>query len=113
MQATVSVAYLAAISARYSVDVLERRASGAGGRRVTGPALDERLRVKFNPNMQSSWFAGLLELLNMCTMVSLLLTAANLVREKERGTVEQLLVSPARPVEIFLAQDRPDHRCWC
>ena len=107
MQATVSVAYLAAISARYAVDVMERRAGAAGSSGRAGPALDERLRVKFNPNMQSSWFAGLLELLNMCTMVSLLLTAANLVREKERGTVEQLLVSPARPVEIFIAKIVP------
>jgi len=107
MQATVSVAYIAAISARYSVDVIERRASGTSAGRVTGPRLDERLRVKFNPNMQSSWFAALLELLNMCTMVSLLLTAANVVREKERGTVEQLLVSPARPVEIFVAKIVP------
>jgi ABC-2 type transport system permease protein len=40
-------------------------------------------------------------------MVSLLLTAANLVREKEHGTVERLLVSPARPVEIFLAKIIP------
>jgi ABC-2 type transport system permease protein len=107
MQATVSIAYIAAISGRYSVDVIERRASAAGARRVTGPALNERLRVKFNPNMQSAWFAGLLELLNMCTMVSLLLTAASFVREKERGTVEQLLVSPARPVEIFVAKTAP------
>ena len=63
--------------------------------------------IRFNPNMLSSWFAGLLELLNMFTMVSLLLTAANLVREKEHGTVEQLLVSPARPIEIFFAKIIP------
>jgi len=107
MQATVSVAYIAAISAKYSVTVLERRAGAVGATRVRGPTLDERLRVKFNPNMLSSWFAALLELLNRCTMVSLLLTAANLVREKEHGTVERLLVSPARPVEIFLAKIIP------
>jgi ABC-2 type transport system permease protein len=107
MQATVSVAYIAAISAKYSVTVLERRGRLAGATRARGPTLDERLRVKFNPNMLSSWFAALLELLNMCTMVSLLVTAANLVREKEHGTVERLLVSPARPVEIFLAKIIP------
>jgi ABC-2 type transport system permease protein len=107
MQATVSVAYIAAISARYAVDVVERRAGGASARLATGPMVDERLRVKFNPNMQSSWFSALLELLNMCTMISLLLTAASLVREKERGTLEQLLVSPARPIEIFLAKIIP------
>ena len=107
MQATVAIAYIAAISGRYSVDVLERRAGASGAALARGPALDERLRVRFNPNMLSSWFATLLELLNMCTMVSLLLTAANLVREKERGTVERLLVSPARPFEIFLAKVIP------
>ena len=103
MSATVAVAYIAAISARYSVDVLQRAGRGV----VRGPMLEERLRVTFNPNMLSAWFAGLLELLNMCTMVSLLLTASTLVREKERGTVEQLLVSPVRPIEIFLAKIAP------
>ncbi|HVZ23331.1 MAG TPA: ABC transporter permease [Vicinamibacterales bacterium] len=107
MAATVAVAYIAAISARYSIDVMERRAGAPGGAMIRGPTLDERLRVKFNPNMLSSWFASLLELLNMCTMVSLLLAAASVVREKERGTVERLLVSPARPVEIFLAKIIP------
>ena len=107
MAATVSVAYIAAISARYSIDVLEQHAGASGAALARGPSLDERLRVKFNPNMLSSWFASLLELLNMCTMVSLLLTAASLVREKERGTMERLLVSPARPVEIFLAKIVP------
>jgi ABC-2 type transport system permease protein len=107
MPATVSTAYIAAISARYSIAVLERQAGSGSGTLARGPALDERLRVKFNPNMLSSWFAALLELLNMCTMVSLLLTAASLVREKERGTVERLLVSPARPVEIFVAKIVP------
>lgn len=106
MSATVSIAYVAAISGAYSLSVLEQR---AGGGYTLGnlPGIDERLRVRFNPNMLSTWFAGLLELLNMFTMVSLLLTAANLVREKEHGTLEQLLVSPARPVEIFLAKIFP------
>jgi ABC-2 type transport system permease protein len=107
MPATVAVAYLAAISSNYAVDLLDRRARAHGARSVMGAVLNERLRVKFNPNMQSSWFAALLELLNMCTMVSLLLTAANVVREKERGTIEQLLVSPARPLEILVAKIVP------
>ena len=105
MTATLSVAYLASISARYAVDILERRA-GAGAH-IPLPSLDERVRVRFNPNTSSAWFASLLEMLNMCTMVSLLLTATGLVREKERGTLEQLLVSPARPIEIFLAKIVP------
>jgi len=107
MPATVSIAYVAAISGRFSLAVLEQRAAASGIMLSNLPGIDERLRVTFNPNMLSSWFAGLLELLNMFTMVSLLLTAANFVREKEHGTIEQLLVSPARPVEIFLAKIIP------
>jgi ABC-2 type transport system permease protein len=107
MPATVANGYIAAISAKYSVQVLDRRVDRAGRTSIRAPALDERVRVTFNPNMLSAWFAALLELLNMCTMVSLLLTAANLVREKERGTIERLLVSPARPIEIFLAKVIP------
>lgn len=107
MPATVSIAYVAAIADRYAATVAERRADARGFDVVRGPAIEERLRVRFNPNMLSAWFAGLLELLNMCTMVALLLTASNLVREKEHGTVEQLLVSPARPLEIMLAKIVP------
>ncbi len=105
--ATIAVAYIAAISSTYSVSVLERRASGAGMSISSIPQIDERVRVKFNPNMSSTWFSGLLELLNMLTMVSLLLTAADLVREKEHNTLEQLLVTPARPFEIFAAKIIP------
>jgi ABC-2 type transport system permease protein len=107
MPATVSVAYIAAISGNYSVSVLEERAGAVGFHPAQLPTIDERIRVKFNSNMESSWFASLLELLNMFTMVSLLLTAANMVREKEHGTLEQLLVSPLRPTEIFLAKIIP------
>ena len=107
MPATVAVAYIAAISSRYSVAVLEGRAAAAGVRLSSLPGIEERVRVKFNPNMLSSWFSSLLELMNMLTMVSLLLTAADLVREKEHGTLDQLLVSPALPFEIFLAKIIP------
>lgn len=107
MPATVAVAYVAAVSNGFSVSVLQKRAGAAGFSPGSLPEIGERLRVKFNPNMLSSWFSGLLELLNMFTMVSLLLTAADLVREKEQGTLDQLLVSPARPVEIFLAKIIP------
>jgi ABC-2 type transport system permease protein len=107
MQATVAVAYLASISANYSVAVLQSRAGTSGFHLVQYPNIDPRVRIKFNENMSSAWFSSLLELFNMFTMVSLLLTAADLVREKEHGTLEQLLVSPARASEIFLAKIIP------
>ena len=107
MPATIAVAYIAQISSKYSISVLEERAGAVGMNLNQLPRLDEQVRVKFNPNMESSWFSSLLELMNMITMVSLLLTAADLVKEKEHGTLEQLLVSPVRTFEVFLAKIIP------
>ncbi|MCX8030663.1 MAG: ABC transporter permease, partial [Thermodesulfovibrionales bacterium] len=59
------------------------------------------------PNTLTSWFMSLLEYFNMITMVALLVTAAQMVREKEHGTVEQLLVTPVRTWEIFIAKIIP------
>jgi ABC-2 type transport system permease protein len=61
-------------------------------------------RVLYNPNQKGEWFAGLIELFSVITLVSLLLPAAAMVREKESGTIEQLLVTPVRPVEIMAAK---------
>jgi ABC-2 type transport system permease protein len=61
-------------------------------------------RVKFNPNLESSWFQGVMELINNLTMLALILTGAALIREREHGTIEHLLVMPLRPFEIMLAK---------
>jgi ABC-2 type transport system permease protein len=61
-------------------------------------------RVKFNPNLQSRWFMGMVQLINWITMLSIVLTGAALMRERERGTVEHLLVLPVRPAEIMTAK---------
>jgi len=76
------------------------------GRHATAtlPAVKLKPRVAFNPNQRSEWFAGLMELFSVITLVAILLPAAAMVREKEYGTIEQLLVTPARPVEIMLAK---------
>jgi ABC-2 type transport system permease protein len=67
-----------------------------------GPRIEAETRTLFNPNRKDSWFTSLTELLNITTLFSMLLPAAAMVREKERGTLEQLLISPAGPVEIML-----------
>jgi ABC-2 type transport system permease protein len=107
MSATMAVSYVATITYKYAIKLLERKM------RVTQkffndiPILDERTRVEFNQNTLTSWFMSLLELFNVTTMVSLLLTSAALVREKEYGTIEQLLVTPVRTWEIFFAKIFP------
>jgi ABC-2 type transport system permease protein len=105
--ATIAVAHLATITAEYNQALLERY---AGGRAEAGggtPTVDARIRVAYNPNQTSAWFSSILELLNMTTMVSMLLTAAAVVREKERGTLDQLLVTPLRPAEFIAAKIVP------
>lgn len=62
------------------------------------------LRNRFNPALDNAWFAGAMELINQVTMLSIVLTGAALIREREHGTIEHLLVLPVRPFEIMLAK---------
>ena len=61
-------------------------------------------RVMFNPNLTSSWFGSVMEIMNNISMLSIILTGAALIREREHGTLEHLLVMPLNSVEIMLAK---------
>jgi ABC-2 type transport system permease protein len=65
------------------------------------PRIDSRYRVWFNPNQNDGWFMSISELLTVITLFAILLPAAAMVREKERGTLEQLLVSPLTSFQIM------------
>jgi ABC-2 type transport system permease protein len=58
-------------------------------------------RVRFNPQLDKSWFGSIMEVINNVTMLSIVLTGAALIREREHGTVEHLLVMPVTPFEIM------------
>ena len=62
------------------------------------------MRARFNPNLDQIWFGGLMEIINNVTMLSIILTGAALIREREHGTIEHLLVMPVTPSEIMLAK---------
>jgi len=62
------------------------------------------LRTKFNPNLRSEWFNAIMAVLQQITMLAIVLTGAALIREREHGTVEHLLVMPVRPAEIMLSK---------
>lgn len=82
--------------------------AGVNAERLAGvghlplPLIENRHRALFNPNQNESWFMSIAELLNIVTVFAILLPAIAAVREKERGTIEQLLVSPLSPLEIML-----------
>ena len=61
-------------------------------------------RARFNPNMEATWYQGVMSLTNNITLMAMLLAGAALIREREHGTIEHLLVMPLRPVEIMLAK---------
>jgi len=70
----------------------------------TAPPVDLVTHMRFNPNLQQSWFGALMEIINNVTMLSIILTGAALIREREHGTIEHLLVMPVTPAEIMLAK---------
>jgi len=73
-------------------------------RTVLKPPVDIEDRVRFNPNLIRSRFGAVVALIDMITMLSVLLTGSALIRERERGTVEHLLVMPVTPFEIMTSK---------
>ncbi|WP_102798209.1 ABC transporter permease [Bowmanella denitrificans] len=69
-------------------------------------SLPVRLEVRklFNPNADSAWFNSVMQVINSVTMLGIILTGAALIREREHGTIEHLLVMPVTPAEIMLAK---------
>ncbi|MBM4288924.1 MAG: ABC transporter permease [Deltaproteobacteria bacterium] len=91
----------------YSTEILQKRLNQLGlGQEMNAPLVVEE-RTWFNPNRSSavSFIPGVVAMVVM--LVSLQLTALAVVREKEIGTLEQLLVSPIRPVELLLGKTIP------
>lgn len=60
--------------------------------------------MRFNPNLTSAWFVSVMELINNVTMLAMILAGGALIREREHGTIEHLLVMPLHPYEIMLAK---------
>ncbi|HEY0940352.1 MAG TPA: ABC transporter permease [Steroidobacter sp.] len=75
-----------------------------GYRRTTTAPVDLALRMRFNPTLERSWFMGVMTIIDRVTLVSLILTGAALIRERERGTIEHLLVMPVTPFEIMVSK---------
>jgi ABC-2 type transport system permease protein len=61
-------------------------------------------RARFNPNLDASWFDTVIEVANNITLLAIMLTGAALIREREHGTIEHLLVMPLTPAEIMIAK---------
>ncbi|HVP45641.1 MAG TPA: ABC transporter permease [Bryobacteraceae bacterium] len=101
---------------RYSTEVLQKqqadklvgRSQASGGPlHANLPQLDARPRVWFNPDLKSRNYFVPGVVVNIITLVTLMLTAMAIVREKEIGTMEQLMVTPIQPIELMLGKTLP------
>lgn len=93
--------YAARIVGQFGLEAALAREGLSGGSLEDLPVVIDDQRVWFNPNQKDTWFMPISELLEGITLFSILLPAAAMVREKERGTLEQLLVSPLSPFQIM------------
>jgi ABC-2 type transport system permease protein len=76
----------------------------AGGPTDGAPPVRLVTRAKFNPNLIETWFLGVSQIINNITMLAIILSGAAVVREREHGTIEHLLVMPLTPSDIMLAK---------
>jgi ABC-2 type transport system permease protein len=62
------------------------------------------VRIAFNPNITTAWFTSVMGIINNVTMLAIILAGAAVVREREHGTMDHLLVMPLTPFEIAISK---------
>lgn len=90
----------------YLQNIVSRELRGFLRGADTGDLLPVNLavRTKFNPNSESVWFTSVMQVINNITMLSVILSGAALIREREHGTIEHLLVMPVTPIDIMASK---------
>ncbi|MGM0693414.1 MAG: ABC transporter permease [Pseudomonadota bacterium] len=95
---TIALGYAEAVTDRFNAELV-------GG--LAEPAIDNRLRVWYNPELKSRWFIvpGLIAVI--MTVITALLTSLTVSREWEQGTMEQLIATPVQGVELLVGKMTP------
>ena len=101
---------LSAIAQQHDIQLVINRiaiSSGSGAAQSLSP-LTAHIRTLYNPDLQDIWFLvpGLIAMLLQTQTITL--TALAVVREREVGTIEQILVTPIRPIELMLGKTLPN-----
>lgn len=106
MAATIGLNYAAAITARYARGVLLEAAARRGAA-LRPVRVDPEVRVWYNPALTSLNFMVPAVLGLVLMVMTMMLTSLGLVREKEAGTLEQLIVTPIRPAQLMTGKLAP------
>jgi ABC-2 type transport system permease protein len=96
----------AGLGADYAQQIITTEISNFLSRTEGAPATPINLvvRIAFNPNVETSWFTSIMGIINSVTMLAIVLAGAALVREREHGTMDHLLVMPVTPFEIAMSK---------
>ena len=110
--ASIVSSYASQVVARFSAAVRverlnERRVAQGEAVNPGIPSISARTRVWFNPDLQSRNYFVPGVIVNILMIVTVMLTSMAIVREKEIGTMEQLMVTPMRPVELMIGKALP------
>lgn len=105
--AGVVLGYTGGIVRRFSEDVLTDRAQRTRANLLRLPGIEERTRVWFNPDLKSVNFMVPGVLCMILLVVTMMLTSLAIVKEREIGTLEQLIVTPIRARELMLGKVIP------
>ncbi|GAB5467575.1 MAG: ABC transporter permease [Rhodospirillales bacterium] len=97
---------LAGNGAAYIQNIVQQELLDFATRSGGGPTPPVTLVVRafFNPNLDSTWFMAVMQIVNNVTIMAVILSGAAVIREREHGTLEHLLVMPVTPAEIMLAK---------
>jgi len=98
VRGTLASSYVQQIVGRFGLEVSTARVNQPR----LSPGIGLEQRAWFNPNQTDSWFTTISEMLNMITLLAIMLPATLMGREKERGTIEQLMVAPLTTLQIML-----------
>jgi ABC-2 type transport system permease protein len=98
MQAGIGAGYAKQIITREVEDFVSRSEA------VSPEPVHLDVRIAFNPNLTSAWFMSVMAVINNVTMLAIILAGAAIVREREHGTIDHLLVMPLTPFEIAISK---------
>jgi ABC-2 type transport system permease protein len=96
----------AGLGADYAQQIIMAEMSDFLSRREGTPRSQVNLlvRIAFNPNVTTAWFTSVMGIINSITMLAIILAGAAVVREREHGTMDHLLVMPLTPFEIAMSK---------